>query len=144
AAGAHSTCKTGAELLDATGFDDAGLGASVAGVRLGRHVTLDKGVGLPFVFDRFASVHSGAGDEFRAGLLVQEHHFAVFRVDAFFHVDSCRKFLGRQPQGLSLKRIKAARILAATYPWITLNSSAPLCSLQVKALGKAGAGRALV
>src|SRR5690606_13186123 len=99
---AHGAGETGAELLDAASFHNAGLGAGVEGVRLGGDVTLEQGVGLALVFDGFACVHGRAGDDLRAGLLIQEHHFAVFGVDAFFHVDSCRECLGRQPQSPGL------------------------------------------
>ena len=97
--------KAGAEFLDAAGFDDAGLCARVEGVRFRGYVALEERVGLAFVLNGFARCHCGARNELRAGLLIQEHHVAVFRVDAFFHVDSCWGILGRQ-----------LRILAATYP----------------------------
>src|SRR5690606_13362545 len=91
---AHRASEASAEFLDATGFDDTGLGTRVEGVRLGRHVTLKERVGLAFVLDGFTGVHSGTSDELRTSLLIQEHHFAVFGVDAFFHVDSCRGKFG--------------------------------------------------
>src|SRR5690606_22511532 len=62
-ASTHGTCEAGAEFLDAASFDDAGLSARVEGMRLRRDITLEKWIGFAFVFDRFASVYRGAGDE---------------------------------------------------------------------------------
>jgi hypothetical protein len=61
------------------------LRAGVEGVGFRRDVALEKRIGLAVKFNGFAAVQRGAGDELVAGLLVQEHHFAVFGVYAFFH-----------------------------------------------------------
>jgi hypothetical protein len=94
AAGTDSTCETGAEFLDAASFDDAGLSARIEGVRIGSYVALEERVSLAFVLDGFTCGNCGARNDLRASLLIQEYHFAVLGVDAFFHVDSCRGLNG--------------------------------------------------
>src|SRR5690606_12779609 len=121
----HRAGETSAELLDAAGFDDAGLGARVEGVRFRRYVALEERVGLAFVFDGFTGVDRGTGDELGTRLLIQEYHFTVFGVDAFFHVDSCRgNWVANYCVFQSCFLTFCARFRrqpAVTYPWITSN-----------------------
>ena len=83
--GTSGAGKTGAELLDAASFDDAGLGARVEEVRLRSDLAFEQRVGLAIDFDGFTAVQGRARNESVAGLLVQKNNFAVFGVDAFFH-----------------------------------------------------------
>src|SRR5690606_30889608 len=79
--------KTGAELLDAAGFDDAALGAGVEMMRLRGDIALELRVGFAGEVDGFTAAQGRARDKDVAGLLVQKHDVAVFGVDAFFHDD---------------------------------------------------------
>src|SRR5690606_37379197 len=76
-----------AELLDAAGFDDPLLGAGVERMRFRGDVKLEERILLAVLhLDLLAARHGGAGDELEPARHVLEHHFAVFGVDAFFHV----------------------------------------------------------
>jgi len=49
------------------------------------YVTFEKWVGFTVELDSFASVNGRTCDKCVTSLLVQEHHFAVFGMDAYFH-----------------------------------------------------------
>src|SRR5690606_11427161 len=82
---AGSAGKTGTEFLNAAGFHDASLSACVERVRFGRYIAFEQWIGLAIQFDGFTAVQRRAGNEFGAGLLVQEYDFAIFGMDAIFH-----------------------------------------------------------
>src|SRR5690606_15992335 len=77
--------ETGAELFHAAGFDDAGLGAGVEGMRFRGDVALEERVGLAVDLGGFARIQRGTRDELVAGLQVEEHDLAVLGMNAFFH-----------------------------------------------------------
>ena len=77
------------ELLDAAGFNDAGLGARVEGVAGRGGIELEERVRHAVDFNRFARLNGGRDDEGLVDRKVNEGNGTVLGVDIRLHFERC-------------------------------------------------------